>query len=78
VSVELKAKVAALVSGGTGGVERALSEATGALRRKKCCPNDSKGGKLAYTATKPVGQNGNPGLVLLQSVWSDFGGAKIR
>jgi hypothetical protein len=62
VSVELKAKAAALVSGGTGGVERALSEATGALRREKCCPNDSKGGTLVYTHTKPETKKGNPGL----------------
>jgi hypothetical protein len=33
----------------------------GALRRKKCCRNDSKGGTLVYTHMKPGDQKGNPG-----------------
>jgi hypothetical protein len=57
---------------GKGGSSR--SEATGALRRKTCCPNDSKGGTLVYTHTKPGdqkrksrikrGQEPKPGFIL--------------
>ena len=58
------AEAAALVSGGTGGVERALSGATGGTQEEKCRGNDSKGGTLVYTHTTPGDQNGNPSLML--------------
>jgi hypothetical protein len=40
----------------------------GARRRKKCRWNDSKGGKLVYSHTKPGDQNGNPGLWVIEYV----------
>jgi uncharacterized membrane protein len=62
--VEPKAKAAALVSGGTGGAERALLGAAGGTQEEKYRWHDSTGGKSVYPHTKPGDQNGNPGLYL--------------
>jgi hypothetical protein len=53
VPVEPMAEAAALVSSGMGGVERALSGATGGTQEEKCRGNDSKGGTLVSAHTKP-------------------------
>jgi hypothetical protein len=55
-------RAAALVSGGTGGAERAHLGATGGTQEGKFRGNDSKGGKLVYAHMKPGDQNGNPSL----------------
>jgi hypothetical protein len=52
-AVEPMATAPALVSGGVGGAERALSGAIGDTQEGKSRGNDSKGGKLEYTQTKP-------------------------
>jgi predicted DCC family thiol-disulfide oxidoreductase YuxK len=61
--VEPRAKVAAPVSGGMGGAERALLGATGRAREERIRWKGSKGGRLAYTHTKQGDQNGNPGSI---------------
>jgi Transposase DDE domain group 1 len=57
----LIAMAAALVSGGTGGAERALSGATWGTQEEKGRGNDSKGGTFVDAHTKPGDQPGNPG-----------------
>jgi hypothetical protein len=63
VSVEPKAKAAALVSGGTGGAEQALSERLGVRRRKLfagrtrreaswCIPTRSQAAKMEISAQR--------------------------
>jgi hypothetical protein len=58
--MELKAKVAAPVSGGTGGAERAFSGASGRTQEENIRWKDSRGGTLVYTHTRQEAKMENP------------------